>query len=199
LKKIKVTSRVLFLIIFIMLSTNLIAQNHLISIGGGIANAFGEGNEDINLGFNLEFTGVVQTSSSVGFGGRIGYNYFTVDTDEIEDYFFEQIDISASLSILEIVPIVRFMPNSHYNQSTNFFVQTGIGLYHMTASAEASYMGNSESDSESQTEPGITFGFGVIIGQPGTLRFEISPNFNMVFTESEMTNYGTLTLAIIFN
>jgi len=190
--------RNLFILVALFIFSNsfLYAQKNFFTISAGASKALGEGSNNINLGFNGSLSSFTKASNNVFVGGKISYNHFGVDTGEIENTF-PGVDLSASMSILELLPIIRIFPSVNFEEKTNYFLQAGLGYYSLTAKATAKYQGESNSDSESEGNFGLNLGIGIILGQSGTTKVEVSPNYNIIFTEDESTKYFSINVGII--
>ncbi len=150
------------------------------TISGGVAIATGEGSENMNTGYNIGASFFAESANSVTFGGHVAYNYWTID---IPDMFGVSID--ASISYIELLIISRI--NSVMNETTTFFFEPGAGLFIGTVSASVMGM----SDSESINDFGISLAGGFRIN-----KFEIKPEYKIVFTEENSTKWFTITLGI---
>lgn len=183
------------------------AQNKSVfGIGGGISKATGDGSEYWNMGFNINGELFQKVSENVQIGGRVAYNRWSPNEDELKSEFSGysglDLDISGSATIIELIPSIRFIPSPSQGQQTQFFGQVGAGYYllNMKAEVSASYMDNSATSSadESESKFGINFGAGIIIGSSGNTKFSIYPMYNIIFTEEESTKYFTVNLSILF-
>ena len=168
------------------------------TIGGGFSKAYGEGSEDMNLGYNGSFSTFFGASENIYLGCKIGYNYIGFKTDKIKN-LYPGLDISAYMSILEIIPSVRIMPFNNNFKLPNIFVQAGYGYYDMMAHVKASYHGQSDSNSDSEEKAGINLSCGIIGGDNDMVKMEIAPSYNIVFTKDEHLKYFTVNLCLVFN
>ena len=157
------------------------------------------------MGFNIGGEFFQKTSDNILIGGRVAYNKWSPDEDEIKSelssYSDLGLDISASASIIELVPTIRFI-SSNPGQQVQVFGQFGFGYYilKMDVDVSGSYMGYTASGSEEESENkfGMNFGAGIVFGDSGNTKFSIYPMYNIVFTEEESTKYFTLNVGILF-
>lgn len=174
----------------------------MMGVGVGISLPTGDGSEYWKMGFDINGEWFKQYSENLFIGGRIAYNRWSPDEDELTKDTPSGIewDISGSLTIIELLPSVRYVPSTNQGQQFQFFGQIGAGLYSLTANGEVkgSYYGSTVTVSadESSSDFGINFGAGAIIVM-GNTKFLIYPNYNIVFTDEESTKYFTFNLEIL--
>jgi len=117
------------------------------------------------------------------------------------------VDVSGSISIIEIVPAVRIFPSATETQSINFFGQAGVGLFLLKAKSEVSgtisdpFFGTvtiDEKVDESESKVGLSLGAGITVGKVGSTQIEILPLYHIVFTENESTKYFSVNVGVVF-
>jgi len=121
----------------------------------GAALPMGDIGDVSGTGFAIGADGFLFTVDSLPqlkIGGRIAYNKF----GEKEYGWGWGSKAKSNISILEIVPTVRYMLPSSGN--LGFFGQAGVGLFHKSVSVDIPTWGES---SDSETDFGITLGGGV--------------------------------------
>jgi len=180
------------------------SERIMASIGGGLSLPTGEGSEYWNTGFAIYGDVFFPVSSIVFFGGRIAYNRWTPDENELVnelrgnfDYPLSQLEVSGSATIFEITPCLRLASTSVNSSSFKFFVQMGVGLYilNIEASGRAILEGNNVDFSidESESKFGLNIGAGAMLDV-----FTIYPLYNIVITEDETTKYVSVNLGVTF-
>ena len=156
------------------------------SFTGGIAKAIGDGSNEMKLGLNLEGTIYNKLNKIVYLGGKFGFNRWS-----IKDLGIIEADIEAHIAYLEFAGILRV--NIPIVENVNFFFEPSPGLYVGIAKATVTYYGESRSDSDSETDFGLSLATGFDI-----YNFEIKPEFKIVFTEGESTKWFTITAGFNF-
>ncbi|MBN1154748.1 hypothetical protein JXB12_07495 [candidate division KSB1 bacterium] len=181
----------------------------------GIAKAIGEGSEDWSIGLSAGCNIFFQTNKSVSLGGRIAYNRFSPNGEELikqarsmrippyyESYDYQLKSTSGSLSIIELLPSIRFRMSRSETQDFNVALQAGAGFFFMSGDAEVKgYYKDQHTESsitlkierDSVTKPGIQLGVAMDIKQKVT----IQPNYNIILTEDENTKYFSLYIGLL--
>jgi hypothetical protein len=186
---VKTRNLAIVLVLMLMVGVDsLSAQDEsFFGVTGGITKLTGEGSEDFNLGFNIGGEFFRQIKENLYVGGRAVYNRIGVDTDEMTAG--TGVDASAHVSIIELLPTIRFSPPAAEGQSARFFGQAGVGLYMMKVSAEAEGL----TVSADENKFGVNLGVGVIIND----QFTIFPGYNIIFTEYESTKYFSVSVGVL--
>jgi hypothetical protein len=174
------------------------------SLGGGISLPSGEGSKYWNTGFTFYGDILFPLSSSTYLGGRVAYNRWTPDANELASELVGytgnsglRLDVSGAATIFEITPSLRFVSSSAANPSFKFFTHIGIGIYILNLEAEGKltpeggYNYVDFSLDESKTKFGLNFGLGVVLDI-----VTIYPLYNIVFTEDESTKYFSIILGL---
>ncbi|MBN1781846.1 hypothetical protein JW948_12015 [bacterium] len=169
----------------------------VLEIGGGMTQLTGDGSEYFKTGFNINGNFFGKTSPTLFMGLHAAYNRVSVDEDEfLGGYTGLGVDISGSISIIELIPSIRIVPVPRPGQSARFFIQAGGGMYLMKGESEVSALGYSVSTETEENEFGIQLAAGMIFGAPGTTTLTVYPMYNIIFTEDESTKYFTVNLGI---
>lgn len=199
---------VLILAFLLFAGVNMAAAQsaNVFGLGGGISKATGDGSEYWNMGFNVNGEGFINISPNLLVGGRVAYNRWTPNQDELKkelaDFSDIAVDISGAATIIELVPTVRFVAAAGANQNAQVFGQFGAGYYlmNMKADISASFMGETvtETVDDSENKFGINLGAGVILGAAGKTKFSVYPMYNIVFTDEESTKYFTVNVGVVF-
>ncbi len=196
-----------FAFIILLTSFTSYAQEMSFSANGGISKPVGDGSEYWNLGFSVGGNGFYPVSPNISIGGRIAYNKWTPDEDEIIKSVSAidpgiKWDISGSATIIEIIPSLRVLASPFINQSVNLFGQLGLGLFlfNLESKVKGTYMGSTYDVSidDSETKVGISIGGGLTIGEKGNAQFEILPLYHIIFTEDESTKYFSVNIGVLF-
>jgi len=183
-------SKKIFLTVFLslLLSVNFVLGQDkvLIGLGGGGSKPTGDGSEYWNMGFNIHGEIFADITKDMSLGYRAAYNNWSVNSNKF------RYDVSATTSIWELCPSIRFLPSSHKEQQTYCFGQIGAGLYIINVDVDLPYY---PSEYITDCRFGINFGMGIMVDS----RVLIFPMYNIIFTEQKTTNYFTLNLGITFN
>jgi len=173
------------------------------SAGGGFSNLTGDSGEYWKPGFYLNGSFFYPVASSVSIGGCVAYHRWTPDEEKLtEPYSGYGIDwdISGSATSLEIVPSVRLTLAKA--NSFEFFTQAGAGLsmIKLDAKVEATYLWQhlEESIDKQENRPCLLFGGGAVLGKEGSIQFEISALYHIVFSKDDRTNYFSAGIGLIF-
>jgi hypothetical protein len=140
-----------------------------------------------DVGIDMGFTGGVQwfapfsANGSASYGIAAGFGMASGDTT------LYGVDIETDVTIVEILPTVRY--NFAPGQSMGVIVQAGAGLGYINADATGSAYGYSASASDSETEFGFALGGGLQFSQLETL---------VLYKSFNDTEYFTITLGYNF-
>ena len=175
-----------------------------IGVGGGVSQPIGDGSEYWKMGFWGGGNVFVKTSSNLFFGGRVAYNVWNPNTDELTRGYSSSgvnFEVSGNAKVLEVIPAVRLGFPISPDQSSMFFAQAGYGIYKLDADIEVSgsYMGSSSSYTieMSESKSGVSFGGGIMIAKKGGIGFEILGLYNIIFSEGSKTKFWTAGAGII--
>ena len=187
-------------------------SNVSLGIATGISKPTSAGSEYWNIGFNGNGSFFFSLSDYVRIGGRIAYNRWGLNEEEVLselESMSSSDDIngafSGSIDIIEISPLIRILATKKNNRNLHFFGQIGVGYYMLDNNVEYNYsLDNASVNSKIVLEMddnkyGLNFGIGTIIDRQPNMSFEISPNYQIVFTEDELTQYFIINLGVIFN
>lgn len=162
------------------------------SVDAGLSLPMGDMAELHSIGFVIGFNGFYPYSDALHFGGRIAYNYLGID-----DGGWVGSDVDGSSSMMEFVPMVRYLLPSKETSTMSFFLQGGLGFYRYAFDVEATIMDETFNYDDSDTNLGICLGGGLSLDSGGRT-FVFQPLINMVFTEGDSSTYITLTAGITF-
>ncbi len=175
------------IIVFVLISSYVNANDKLgVSVTSGIAKAIGDGSDLMKLGMNLEGSLYGKFNKVLYLGGKIGFNRWST-----KDKTILSVDIKGNTSYLEFAGILRL--NVPIVENVNFFLEPSPGLYVMRIKVYTTYMGESISDSDSETDFGLSFSTGFDI-----YRFEIKPQYKIIFTKYESSKWFTITAGFNF-
>jgi hypothetical protein len=182
-------------------------QNNIIGIGGGLVKPLGDGSEYWKMGFDFKGEYFIKIYENILLGARIAYNHNTVDEDMIKGLFSNEvsqgynIDVSATSSIMEILPSIRVVSCSNLENKVQFFGQVGGGFYLMGQKADVSVsnMGTPVGQASfglKDNKLGFDFGAGLMLG--GKIKFIVYPLYNIILTEGKSTKFLTINEGIVF-
>lgn len=180
-----------------------------LSLGAGISKISGDGNHIWKTGFNAGGNLFFEITPNFLFGGRFAYNRWALNEEKLINdfnlYLNDGTDITAtgSASAIEIVPSVRIMSSAREGSKIRFFGQVGAGLYlvNMETTINSFWFNliDYQTINVKDTRFGIDIGGGIILGGQSGNRFEIMPQYHIIFTEGEATRYFSVTLSALFN
>jgi hypothetical protein len=171
-------------------------KKFFLSLSGGADRQIGSDYERFDWGFNIAGNAVGYVNEFFGVGGRVAYNRWTADEDDILDQAIGDVEIEGDVWSMEILPIIRLSTGN--TNALAVFLHGGGGLYVVDSEFEVNV---------ADTDP-ITFGeeasarFGLQGGAGasldfGTLRIEAYPLYNYVWTDSDNNlQYTTYNLGI---
>lgn len=122
------------------------------------------------------------------FGLSCGYNRIGVKTKDLLSAMGRQLPAGASIEqtfkIVELTPVLRFtlVPPDHKFAP---FLQSGLGVYSLTATTETSFMGRNISNSTSDQYFGINLsgGFRAQLNERAGLL--IAPSYHIIFSDED--------------
>ena len=186
--------------VIVAISNSAAGKNTHFGIIGGVSVPASEGHELWNAGYTLGGHAFYQLSSTFLIGGRLAYNRWTPNEDEVlEDLQVsgDEWKISGHLTSLEVTPAIRML--APLGGEIRFFGQLGLGYFHLDSKATVEWVpGDIEvSDEDSSDEFGLNVGWGLTsLGRPG---FELMMVlYNFVLTEGSTTKYLTIGAGMTF-
>lgn len=154
----------------------------------GMSKLLGDGSEYAESGFSIGLTALSSPMQQVQFGISANYNHFTIN---IEDMLADNglrlpsgMSVDETFTIFELTPVVRFSlvpPDQKFIP----FLQGGLGMYFTKAEAEASYQGQTKTNSESDQYFGINISGGFQIKLNDRARLQIAPSYHIVFSGND--------------
>jgi len=201
----------IFLIIFIILVLMMMgyADNQVsMSIGGGLSGHTGDDSDYWEMGYTFSGIVLINLTPNIQIGGRIAYYKWKMDINRIFSAFHSSYQdlgyqISAKASITELSPTIRILTNKFNKNKIKLFAQFSSGLYNLKTDTSIGKEKNGVSFSplmDNKTKLGINGGCGIIIGKvDDKIRFELLPQYHIVFYKDENLKYFSFTISTLFD
>lgn len=176
-----------------------------LSLGGGFSQFTGDGSDIWETGYTTGGTLFFKVTPNILVGGRFAYNRWSLDEEAlIRDIGipWANFTVSGSASAIELIPSVRILAPARKGSKIKFFGQVGAGLYRLNLETNISttafiLLDNIEIHLE-ETRFGVDIGGGVIFGGQNSIRFEILPQYHIIWTKDNPTKYFSLSLGAVF-
>jgi hypothetical protein len=196
----------LFTLMFILLlNENGSAQRFSLNTSTGLSNVVILDSEDWNTGILASFSGYFRFNSKINAGVSFLYNRMPKNIENKLNYepwlefgFNTRIN-NGSLSVIEIIPMIRINLTDYKSFDSGFIFQTGIGwiMTQETKNIESQYVRSSIITKEYCS--GFNLGLGYILYKNSRLSYEYLFQFKTVFTERNFTQIVSLGIGITFN
>ncbi|MDR0307873.1 MAG: hypothetical protein LBI42_13695 [Chitinispirillales bacterium] len=179
----------LVLLILLMASSSVNAQQVRFSIDGGTSKPVGENQEMLHWGFSVGGSVFFNIIGSLWLGGRIAYDRWGFDEAELLERvtrlnIIDPQKHSDAGEALEVVPAVRLMSNYPVSP-INFFLHGGAGIYVLNLETKISGFRGTEEVTDifgsDMMRFGMQLGGGIILGSPTFLSIELFPLYHLVF------------------
>ncbi|MBN2070044.1 MAG: hypothetical protein JW814_01200 [Candidatus Krumholzibacteriota bacterium] len=164
----------------------------LFSVDAGISMPMGDISDFYNTGFVIGVNGFYPWSERLHFGGRIAYNKWGID-----DGGWTGSDVDGGSSMMEFMPMARYLFPNKDASSTTFFAQGGLGFYRFSFDVDVTAGGITENYDDSDINMGLCLGGGVIL-ERGSRELIVQPMLNQVFTDGDSSTYISITVGMAF-
>ncbi len=166
----------------------------IFSIDAGISMPMGDTAKRFSMGFAFGVNGFYPYSGSgnLHFGARIAYNKWGID-----EGWGEGTNADGSNSMMEFMPMARYLFPHERAATTTFFGQGGIGFYRFHYNVDYTIGTVKNTADYSEIDLGICFGGGVLLERGGR-NWIVQPMINYVFTDGDSSTYLTLTVGMAF-
>ena len=194
------------LVITILFSTSLFAQNKQFGFGGGIASPAGDMGDIFKSGFGGTATFVYPLSKSLLLTGTVGYYTFDMD----ENYFNDRLitlNVTTTVEVdapISIIPIMAGIKYTLASGKIKPYLSAELGFHAVSLTAQSVTANGKSYDIQqeaSETKTAWGFGAGLMIGISKNIDLDINAKFNgngveLGQSQSTTTTTGSSTTTI---
>jgi len=185
-------SLVLALLITIIVTPESMCREKYFSMNLGPSYRAGDNGSSWEKGLSFGLNWTDNLSYGFQYGMRASYGRWLPVCEEIgADYSDPEITWQScgAVSYAEFSPYLRYAPSSLERKNVDFYGQVGAGLYAVLANWQvADTYGVNRAEYSEQNQklyPGVSAGFGLIIGNKQATHIELVPNYSYVFANGE--------------
>jgi hypothetical protein len=162
-------------------------------LDAGFSVPMGDAADYHSMGLVVGLNCFYEYSENFQYGVRFAFNRWGID-----DAGWTGDDVDGSSSMMEFIPQVKYIFPRDEMSKFGFFGQGGIGFYRYAFDVDVTVDPlPTVNYNDSDFNLGICLGGGLTI-EGGGREWNITPMFNMVFTDNESTTYMTITIGTYF-
>jgi len=190
------------LVIFLLFAGSVNAQNLILGAQAGISEAFGQGSEQFNTGYDLGATLYLGMGKTFYLGVRGTYTNWSPDESSFLNDIFdtEEGTVEGSVWAANLLGVLRL--NTSFPSWFNLFTETGAGISFFNSEVDITTDAGDTtatlaSGSGTTTHFVLMYSLGISIGSPGTFTFDLFPTVNTLFLgDRTLWSYATFNAGI---